>query len=58
MNVSFPKSLDTIDAPLNFFTKQVAELTDEAVLQYQLFAAGEVVPGLQALDATTKTPSR
>src|SRR6187455_2109367 len=52
MTSSFPKSLDTIYGAAEFFTKQVAELTDNK-FQIQLFAAGEVVPGLQALDATT-----
>src|SRR6187401_3491700 len=52
MTSSFPKSLDTIYGAAEFFTKQVAELTDNK-FQIQLFAAGEVVPGLQALDATS-----
>ena len=52
MTSSFPKSLDTIYGAAEFFTKQVAEMTDNK-FQIQLFAAGEVVPGLQALDATS-----
>ena len=52
MTSSFPKSLDTIYGAAEYFAKQVAEMTDNK-FQIQLFAAGEVVPGLQALDATT-----
>ena len=39
-------------AALSHFAKQVAEMTDNK-FQIQLFAAGEIVPGLQALDATS-----
>jgi TRAP-type mannitol/chloroaromatic compound transport system substrate-binding protein len=49
---SFPKSLDTIYGAAELMAKQVAEMTDNK-FQIQVFAAGEVVPGLQALDATT-----
>jgi TRAP-type mannitol/chloroaromatic compound transport system substrate-binding protein len=49
---SFPKSLDTIYGGAEFMAKQVAEMTDNK-FQIQVFAAGEVVPGLQALDATS-----
>ena len=49
---SFPKSLDTIYGGAEFLAKQVAEMTDNK-FQIQVFAAGEVVPGLQALDATS-----
>ncbi|HEY0233480.1 MAG TPA: TRAP transporter substrate-binding protein [Afipia sp.] len=49
---SFPKSLDTIYGSAEFMAKQVAEMTDNK-FQIQVFAAGEVVPGLQALDATS-----
>ena len=49
---SFPKSLDTIYGPAEIMAKQVAEMTDNK-FQIQVFAAGEVVPGLQALDATS-----
>ena len=52
MTSSFPKSLDTIYGAADFFAKQVAEMTDNK-FQIQLFAAGEIVPGLQALDATS-----
>src|SRR5450755_2284910 len=52
MTSSFPKSLDTIYGGGAEFAKYVAEMTDNK-FQIQLFAAGEVVPGLQALDATS-----
>jgi TRAP-type mannitol/chloroaromatic compound transport system substrate-binding protein len=52
MTSSFPKSLDTIYGGAEYFAKQVAEMTDNK-FQIQVFAAGEVVPGLQALDATS-----
>ena len=45
-----PKSLDTIYGGGEYFAKRVAEITDNK-FQIQLFAAGEIVPGLQALDA-------
>jgi TRAP-type mannitol/chloroaromatic compound transport system substrate-binding protein len=47
---SFPKSLDTIYGAAEHFSKRVAEMTDNK-FQIRVFAAGEVVPGLQALDA-------
>jgi TRAP-type mannitol/chloroaromatic compound transport system substrate-binding protein len=49
---SFPKSLDTIFGTAQIFAKAVAEATDNA-FQIQTFAAGEIVPGQQALDAVT-----
>jgi TRAP-type mannitol/chloroaromatic compound transport system substrate-binding protein len=49
---SFPKSLDTIYGGAAEVAKYVAEMTDNK-FQIQVFAAGEVVPGLQALDATS-----
>ncbi len=49
---SFPKSLDTIYGGAEVMAKQVAEMTDNK-FQIQVFAAGELVPGLQALDATS-----
>jgi TRAP-type mannitol/chloroaromatic compound transport system substrate-binding protein len=52
MTSSFPKSLDTIYGGAEYFAKQVADLTDNK-FQIQVFAAGELVPGLQALDATS-----
>ena len=52
MTSSFPKSLDTIYDGAVEFSKYVAEMTDNK-FQIQVFAAGEIVPGLQALDATS-----
>jgi len=47
---SFPKSLDTLYGAAEVFAKAVAEATDNK-FQIQTFAAGEIVPGLQAADA-------
>jgi TRAP-type mannitol/chloroaromatic compound transport system substrate-binding protein len=47
---SFPKSLDTIYGASEVFAKAVAEATDNK-FQIQVFAGGEIVPGLQAADA-------
>ena len=47
---SFPKGLDTIYGGADVLAKRVAELTD-GKFQIRVFAAGEIVPGLQALDA-------
>src|SRR6201991_1183579 len=52
MTSSFPKSLDTIYGGAVEFSKYVAEMTDNK-FQIQVFSAGEIVPGLQALDATS-----
>jgi TRAP-type mannitol/chloroaromatic compound transport system substrate-binding protein len=52
MTSSFPKSLDTIYGGGEQVAKYVAEMTDNK-FQIQVFAAGEIVPGLQALDATS-----
>src|SRR4026207_2217936 len=49
---SFPKSLDPLYGAAEQGSKYVAETTANK-LQIQVFAAGEVVPGLQALDATS-----
>jgi TRAP-type mannitol/chloroaromatic compound transport system substrate-binding protein len=49
---SFPKSLDTIYGAAETFSKAVAEATDNK-FQIQVFAAGEIVPGLQAADAVS-----
>jgi len=49
---SFPKSLDTIYGAAESFSKAVAEATDNK-FQIQIFAGGEIVPGLQAIDAVS-----
>src|SRR5437762_1835906 len=49
---SFPKSLDTLYGGSEIFVKAIAEATDNK-FQIQCFAAGEIVPGLQALDAVS-----
>src|SRR6187397_286581 len=50
MPTSWPKSLDTLYGGCEYFAKRVAEITDNK-FQIQVFAAGEIVPGLQVLDA-------
>jgi TRAP-type mannitol/chloroaromatic compound transport system substrate-binding protein len=52
MTTSWPKSLDTIYGACEVFAKAVGEATDNK-FQIQVFAGGEIVPGLQALDATS-----
>jgi TRAP-type mannitol/chloroaromatic compound transport system substrate-binding protein len=47
---SFPKTLDTIFGSAERFTKRVAELTGGKFVIRQ-FAGGEIVPGLQVMDA-------
>jgi TRAP-type mannitol/chloroaromatic compound transport system substrate-binding protein len=47
---SFPKSLDTIFGTGEMLARYVAEATDNR-FQIQVFGPGEIVPGLQALDA-------
>ncbi len=47
---SFPKSLDTIFGASDVFASRLNELTD-GKFQVRAFAAGEIVPGLQVLDA-------
>src|SRR6266705_293924 len=47
---SWPKSLDTLFGAVEHIGKRVAEITDNK-FQIQGFAAGEIVPGLQVLDA-------
>jgi TRAP-type mannitol/chloroaromatic compound transport system substrate-binding protein len=49
---SFPKSLDTLYGASEIIAKCVAESTDNQ-FQIQVFAAGEIVPGLSALDAVS-----
>src|SRR6187401_3441852 len=50
MPVSWPKSLETIYGGADMMAKAVAEATDNK-FQIQTFAAGEIVPGLQIVDA-------
>src|SRR3978361_1638977 len=50
LTTSWPKSLDTIHGGAEMMAKVVAEATDNK-FQIQTFAAGEIVPGLQVLDA-------
>ena len=50
LTASCPKSLDTLYGGCEYFAKRVAEITDNK-FQIQTFAAGEIVPGLQVLDA-------
>jgi len=50
LTASWPKSLDTIYGACETFAKAVAEATDNR-FQVQPFAAGEIVPALQVLDA-------
>lgn len=47
---SFPRSLDTIYGTAQQFAKFMSDATD-GKFQIQTFSAGEIVPGLQALDA-------
>jgi len=49
---SFPKSLDTLFGASATVAKVVGELTD-GKFTIQTFAAGEIVPGLQVLDAVS-----
>src|SRR5450759_2845726 len=50
MPTSWPKSLDTLYGGAEVMAKVVAEATDNK-FQIQTFAGGEIVPGLQVLDA-------
>src|SRR6266404_6916616 len=47
---SFPKSLDTLYGGSELFAKMIGEMTDNK-FQIRIFAAGEIVPGLQVADA-------
>ena len=47
---SFPKSLDTLFGAAELISRRVAEATDNK-FQIRVFAGGEIVPGLQVLDA-------
>src|SRR5690349_20161536 len=50
LTARWPKSLDTLYGGCEYFSKRIAEITDNK-FQIQVFAAGEIVPGLQVLDA-------
>jgi len=50
LTASWPKSLDTLYGGCEYFARRVAEMTANR-FQIQVFAAGEIVPGLQVLDA-------
>ena len=50
MTTSWPKSLDTLYGGAELMSKAVAEATD-GKFQIQTFAGGEIVPGLQVVDA-------
>ena len=50
MTASWPKSLDTLYGGADLMARAVGEATD-GKFQIQTFAAGEIVPGLQVVDA-------
>src|SRR5215468_217318 len=50
LTASWPKSLDTLYGNPEYLAKRIAELTDNK-FQIQVFAAGEIVRGLQVLGA-------
>src|ERR1700686_4453282 len=50
LTASWPKSLDTLYGSCELISKYVTEATD-GKFQIQPFAAGEIVPALQVLDA-------
>jgi TRAP-type mannitol/chloroaromatic compound transport system substrate-binding protein len=50
LTASWPKSLDTLYGAADYMSKRIAELSENK-FQIQVFAAGEIVPGLQVLDA-------
>ncbi len=50
MTSSFPKSLDTLWGGAEYLSKIVSEATDRK-FEIKAFAAGEIVPGLQVVDA-------
>jgi TRAP-type mannitol/chloroaromatic compound transport system substrate-binding protein len=54
MAMSWPKSLDTVYSGGETLSKFVAEATDNK-FQIQVFAAGEIVPGLQVVDAVSNS---
>jgi len=52
LTMSWPKSLDTLYGACETLSKYVSEATDRK-FQIQIFAGGEIVPPLQALDAAS-----
>ena len=52
MTASFPKTLDTCYGSTDEMCRRIGELTD-GKFEIKAFAAGEIVPGLQAADAVT-----
>jgi TRAP-type mannitol/chloroaromatic compound transport system substrate-binding protein len=52
MTSSFPKSLDTIYGAAETFANDLTAMSD-GNFNVQVFAGGEIVPGLKALDAVT-----
>ena len=50
LTASWPKSLDTLYGAPEYMAKRITELSENK-FQIQVFAAGEIVPGLQVLDA-------
>jgi TRAP-type mannitol/chloroaromatic compound transport system substrate-binding protein len=50
MTSSFPKSLDTLYGGAEYLAKVVSDATDKK-FEIRVFAAGEIVPGLQVVDA-------
>src|SRR6202171_6246164 len=52
LTTSWPKSLDTLFGACLSFSKLVSDATD-GKFQIEIFAGGEIVPPLQALDAVT-----
>ena len=52
LTASYPKSLDTLFGAVNTIARVTSELTD-GKFELQPFAAGEIVPGLQVLDAVS-----
>src|SRR5690606_3070538 len=49
---SFPKSLDTLFGAAEFFAERVKEATNGEI-EISVYAAGEIVPALQAFDAVS-----
>ena len=52
LTASWPKSLDALYGSAEHFARSVAEATDNKFVM-QVFAAGEIVPALQATDAVS-----